>query len=360
MTWGRGYGVPWGGGPLVPPSAPLAEVGGEPTSFVFTDEPDGPLPGSWEFYQLTDDGLGGITGAAEPDPNAYYRVSSGLGLWAYRRTPLSGTPALEQGVAASPSGTLEGRDARASAIFRSPLVLKARSVDLFRFEVVVGLRLQDAGTTFIGGRVRAEWDAGTGWTVPIAVEAVTAAEGPISVIASAPLPDLPDLTDLWAVIENHELEVEVRGSSLTVRMGTLNVTVTVPDDGPAKALLLSRIFNRVGTTVTPAPAFLGFAVQSLRDLERLGPAPQIEGDGSVYEHHQLPKQSILGADLADNSKFKRLGARQFQSKQDQTTSVGNTEYRWNQGDIIRTTERFVGQYLVGIVPDLAAIRGRRE
>lgn len=360
MTWGRGYGVPFGGGPLIPTSQPLAEIAGPPTGFDLTDDPDGPLPGHWEFYALTDDGLGSIDGEAEPNPSVYYRVSNGLGLWAYQRAPLTGTPFVERGVAASPSGVLEGRDARLSAVFRSPLLLRERSVDSFKLEIALGARLVDAGTTFVGGRVRAEWDAANGWTLlPLALDVVRGDGGPLSVIATAPLPDLPDLTDIWANSPDHELEIELRGDALTARLGVVEVTGAVPATGPAKALVLARIFNQTGALIEAPPAFKGFAFSSLRDLDNLGPAPQIPGDRKVYEHPLTPTQRILGAELQDGTRWKRIGARQFEAKTDLVSRVGQTAAVFNAGDVIRVTEKFVGQFLIGYVPDLATIRGRK-
>ncbi len=68
-------------------TAPLSEIAGETTSFDFTAAPDGPLPGLWESYLLSHDGVGAVTWGPEPAPLTYFSIVGGLGLWNYTRTP---------------------------------------------------------------------------------------------------------------------------------------------------------------------------------------------------------------------------------------------------------------------------------
>lgn len=364
MSFGVGFGALFGGGgPLVvADESPVAEVAGDPITFDFTDESNGPLPGTWEAYQYAQ-AAGTTTGSAEPNQDTYYRMLDGLGLWAYTRAPVVGDPHVERGVAASPSGVLVGRDSRLSAIFRSPLELLDGTQDALVFEVIVGARVVGAGATFVGGRARAEWAAGV-WTIPLLIEAVSAAEAPPVVLATATPPDLPDLTDIWAAYPFHELTVELRAGQLDVRLGggVVQVSAAVPRDGPAKPVLIARAYRRVGTFITPVPIFQGLQIQSLRDLERLGDAPLLPGDGH-YEALSMPTASVvlLTHELLFNPEFwKRVGGRRFQAVQDHEAEVQGTRSRWLAGDMVRATEKVTRQEFIPIVPDLSYARDRRE
>lgn len=358
MSWGAGFGGGWGGGPLVAIPNPLSQIAGDPTSFDFTDEPDGPIPGSWEFYQLTTT-AGAVAGGAEPSPSTYYKVKNGLGLWAYTRSPVSGDPFLEQGVAASPSSTLEGRNSRVAAFFVNPVPLLGPGADEFVFEVIVGVRLEDEGTRFVGGRARAHWTSGGGWAPALAVEAVQALSAAPTVLSSATLPETVKDTDLWTNSSQHEVEVEIREGSLTVTFdGHVQTSAVVPADGPGKALLLARVYNRFGTSIVPQPALIGMQLQSLRDAVRLGPAPQLPGDVG-YEAPQLPIRELPASVLLDGALWKRVGARVFEAKTDQEHDVGGNSYVFDEGDLVRATERVQGQFLIPVVPALDRIRGRR-
>ena len=176
MTWGQGYGLPWGSGSLVGVAEPTSQVGGPPITFDLTDEPDGPLPGCWETYVLDTGVAGDVTVSAEGSPDVYYRVLSGLGLWAYTRAPVIsgvGVPFQERGVAAGPAGVLVGRNARMAVVLASPMTLLGDKDEELFYEVSLGLRFTTAPYGFVGGRARAKWEAGV-WTTPMALEAVMA------------------------------------------------------------------------------------------------------------------------------------------------------------------------------------------
>lgn len=361
MSFGVGFGQPFGAEPLVSVGPIVSEVAGDPVTYDFTDEPDGPLPGTWEPYQYSQ-AAGVITGSSEPNPNMYYRVLDGLGLWAYSRSPVVGDPYVERGVAASPAGILVGRDSRLAAIFRSPLDLLDGAQDALVFEVIVGARVVGAGATFVGGRARAEWAAGV-WTTPLAVEAVSASEAPPAVIATAVPPDLPDLTDIWAASPFHELIVELRGEQLDVSLdGVVRVSVVVPQDGPAKPVLIARTYQRLGTLITPIPIFQGFQLQSLRDIERLGGGPQLLGDAH-YDGPTLPTSGVVLLTyelLFDKAFWKRIGGRSFQVVQDHEAEVQGTRSVWLTGDVARAVSKVTQQTFIPVVPDLAHARSRRE
>ena len=120
MTWGLGYGNIYGGGPLAATDSALAAIAGDPVTFDFTDEADNPfLPGAWEHYALEHDGAGAVAWSQEPDPDDFFRIVDGLGLWAFASVPAlpaPATPYAERGYAAGPRGVLEGRNARVSAV----------------------------------------------------------------------------------------------------------------------------------------------------------------------------------------------------------------------------------------------------
>lgn len=357
MSFGVGFGLPFGGGPLVDEGSPIAEVAGDPVTFDFSDEPDGPLPGRWEFYILTTTaGLVAVT--PEPDPDMYFRVVGGLGLWDYLRQPAAGDPFQEQGAAASPTGILVGRNARATAILRAPTELLDTKADSFFYEVALGLRFESDHYSFVGGRARAQWVGGV-WTEPLALEAVQATGQAPAVLSSATIEPDPDPVDTWRVTNQMELEVILRGTALEVSLsGVVLTTATVPADGTAKVVVLIRAYNKTGTLVSAAPTLVALQLQSLRDLERLGPIPQLLG-AVDHEAPQLETTKYLPvAEWLELGFIKRRGSRQFVTVEDFDAEILEVKLGLRVGDVIRAVEPYRGQQLTASVLDLAAARGR--
>lgn len=366
MTWGRGFGQAWGGGPLVPTEDPLAIVGGLPTSFDFTDEPNGPLPGLWETYVLDTDAAGAVVVSAEPDPPSRYKILDGLALWNYARSPAVPAPATafqERGVAAGPSGVLVGRNARVRAILVSPVGLPNPKAAEFFYEIVLGLRFDATNYSYVGGRVRARWAAGV-WVEPITIEAVQATGQAPSALATAPSPDLPDNVDAWRASPTIELAVTVSYDQVDVEVnGVWQTSATIPTDGQPKMVLEMRVYNRLGAFIAPIPVLAALSIQSLRDLERLGPPPQLPGD-SLMESATLPMLQMPVQDLLDSGFLKRIGARRFQATQEfladvgGLSSTGGNRILVREGEVLHARERFEGQALVPVTRDLAFQRGR--
>jgi len=362
MSWGQGFGLPWDGEPLIEMAAPTSEVGSPPTTYDMTDEPDGPLPGLWETYILDTDAVGDVTVSPEPTPATYYRVFNGLGYWVYGRFPTVpglGVPYQERGVAAGPSGVLVGRNASVAAIMETPTALLGDTDDEFFYEVTLGLRFVTEPYGFVGGRARARW-AGGSWVDPIALEAVRSVGQDPAVISAAAFDPASDLTDLWRANSRSELRVTLRGAGMTVDLnGVAHTFASVPSDGPAKPVVMLRVYGRRGAFISPRPALAALQVQSLRDLDRLGPGPQIPGDVWM-EAATLPTIQLPIQDLLDTEFLKRIGSRRFQATREFLADVGANSHRVlvREGEVLHARERFEGQALVPVTRDLAFQRGR--
>ena len=361
MTWGRGFGSPWGGGPLIAVAQPLAEIAGEPTTFDLSDEPDGPMPGQWEFYALDVDVAGDVTVESEVNPTFYYTVKDGLGFWRYTRSPVLPPPATafsERGVAASPSAVLEGRNARASVIAVSPTEALDDTQDELFYEIGVGFRLDPTSYSWVGARMRARWSGGS-WVEPVAVEVVQAAGQAAVVLASATIEPLPDPVDFWRVHPRVEVVATLRGTTLEVEVGGVwRTAATVPAIGPAKPVVFARAYTRLGAFVSPFPTIAAIQFRSLRDLEKLGPPPQLPGDQDLEVIGVLPTLRAPIQELLDGGYLKQVGARRFAALLDFTAEVGEQRWAVRQGELLHARERWEGQAFVPVTRDLAHERAR--
>jgi len=360
MTLGRGLG-PWGSGALVETDQQLAPIAETPFTFDFSDELDGPLPGLWESYVLDTDAAGDVVVTAEPIPADLYSVLGGLGFWEFVRTPVSpgpGVPFTEQGVAAGPSATLEGRNARVSIIAVSPTSILDDTQDELFYEIAVGLRFEVLGHLWVGGRMRARWAAGA-WVEPLAVEVVRAdGQAPV-VLAAAAVEALPDPADFWRVHPTVELEVVLRDQMVAVKVGGVwQTSAAVPAYGPAKAVLFARVYHLAGAVLTPIPAISAMQIQSLRDLGKLGPPPQLPGDSDMESIGVLPTLRAPISDLLEKGYLKRVGSRRFEALVDFQAEVAEQRWFIRQGELLHAREPYVGQALVPVTRDLAHERGR--
>ena len=108
---------------------------------------------------------------------------------------------------------------------------------------------------------------------------------------------------------------------------------------------------------------MALQIQSLRDLERLGPGPQLPGD-VLMETPTLPTIQLPLQDLLDNSFLKRIGSRRFQATQEfladvgGLASTGGNRVLVREGEVLHAREPFVGQALVPVTRDLAFQRER--
>jgi hypothetical protein len=360
MVWGRGQGVPWGGGPVIATEQPLSEIAGAPTSFDFTDEPDGRLPGLWEAYALERDGLGGVVWSAEPSPETFFRVVDGLALWQFTRSPALPPPATaytERGYAAGPSAVAEGRNARASVIARQPeSLLDADYADEFVYSVGLALRLDPSQPRWVGARMRARWSAGV-WVEPFVLE-VVAADGGEPVVLASLVPDAP--LDIWRTQPNAEIAVELRGTEIIATVdGVVELTAQVPDDNyDSQVAVLAQVFNRSGPSIVPLPALVGVMVQSLRDDARPGPSPQIPG-ALHLEAPDFPMMSLPIRDLLDAKLLKQLRGRQFQFTQDTEVEVQHQKFAFKAGEVVRIREKLTTQEFTPTTRDLHFERSRR-
>jgi hypothetical protein len=344
---------------LAPTAKPLAPIGGLPTTFDFTDEPSGPFPGPWEFYRLQHPASGNVNFQVEPQPTLYYKIVDGVGFWVYTRNPLGGVIFNERGVAASPSGILVGRNARVAVILRSPAVLLGDKTDSFFYEVTLGLRFDADQSAFVGGRARAQWAGGV-WTEPLALEAVQATnkQDPV-VLASATIEPEPDPVDHWRANDRMELEVVVRDTTMDVALnGVWRTSATIPADGPAKPILIIRVYNRFGALIAPVATLLAFQLQSLRDFSKLGPPPQLPGDVALEGIGILPTLRAPLPELLELGLLKRVGSRRFEALDDIEAVVGSQSWMVRKGEVLHAREPFVGQALVPVTRDLAHERGR--
>lgn len=359
MTWGSGYGTPWGGGPLTPVAQPVSLVGGDPTSFVFTDEPSGPLPGHWEFFNVQT--AGGVPSTEpEPTPEDFFSIQDGFALWRYTRNPLVGDPFDERGYLASPANVVSGRNVRASVIARTPVDFLDISQDSLVYEVAVVVRGNDDLTDYIGARMSAARSAGV-WTTPIALEVIRAVPGAApAVLEAATFDPDPDPADLWGAAPGGliELEVEVRDGLITASLGgVVQVSATAPDGG-SKVGVFVKAYQEAGGFRTVAPVLAGVSALTLRDLAKLGPPPQVEG-GRHIEAPQIERiYEMPLTEWLEAGWLKRVGARQFEALIDFDAEVLDSRFGIRVGDLIRCAEPYVGQALTKAVIDLHAERGR--
>jgi len=364
MTWGLGHGSVYGGGPLVATGSTLAAIAGVPVTFNFTDEADSPLlPGSWEHYALEYDGAGAVAWLQEPDPDDYFRIVDGLGLWAFTRAPaLPGpaTPYAERGYAAGPSGVLEGRNARASVVVRQPVALLDAEADELRFNVGIALRLDPVTGSWVGARMRAVWQSGV-WVTPLILEVVRATGGDPVVLSSIVPALTPDLLDIWATQQNAELLVELRGDTLIATLdGIITTSAQVPADGEARVALLVETARRYDADIVPLPSVVAFQVLSLRDMERLGPPPAIPG-ASHLEAPSFPMMSLPLRDLLDGNILKQISGRQFMFEREVEVIVAeHLKFRFDQGEVIRSHERLSTQAFVSCTRDLHYERSKKK
>jgi hypothetical protein len=363
MTFGRGFGLPFGGGALVPLDSPLSNVGdAAPVSFDFTVDPDGPLPGAWSFYVLNDNG-GTKSAAAEPGSLTYFRVTGGLGFWKYLRSPsMPGPfdPYLERGLIAAPVGILQGRNARMAVAFVAPPSLLDPSADEFVFEVVLGYRAANVVLDFYGARARATWQAGV-WTTPAVLEVVKFTGGFAAVLDTPSMPPTNEATDFWTAYRYGSLEVTFRDNELTtVLNGVITSVVTIPaTSGDATPIVMVRVYNRTGAVIAPVPAIAGLELQTLRDIDHLGGIFPNPGDADleapIEPVHKLPVQALM-----DQGYLRRKGARTWEVLQDVDVNVFGSVVGLRTGILVRATEPYTSQEVVSVVFDLANIRGLRE
>lgn len=366
MTVGLGNGGPYGDDVLVadPDGLQLSPIAGDPITFDFTDEPDGPLPGLWENYILSHDGAGAISWGEEPAPDTFFLISGGLALWNYTRTPPAPgltDPFTEQGYAAGPRAVLEGRNARVSAIVRQPVALLDADQDELNYSVTIALRVDPVTGSWTGARMRAVWQSGV-WVTPLVLEVVRATGGdPVVLDSAAPTPT-PDLLDIWETQQNAELIVELRGGTLVATLdGIVELTVQVPADGQPKVAFLAETTQLLGTTITPLPTILAVQIQSLRDLERLGPPPAIPGSSHLEAFPFVDTFALPIRDMLDQGLLKQITGRQFQFKEDTEVTVAeHLKYTFNQGEVIRLQEKLTSQNFIPCIRDLHYERSKQK
>ena len=361
MSVGYGVAPAWGGDPLIPtPTVPASEVGDPlPVSIDFSDEPDGPLdPLVWQQFVMGT-AAGVVTGAVEPNPATYFQVLGGLGWWKYLRDPPApADPFAERGYVASPGNILEGGSARVSSFFLAPPDLVDPDQDAFTFEAIVALRAVEDVSDWVGARARAEWSRTSGWTTPLALEIVRAQGAPPVVLASAVLDPELDPVDIWTAGAGGlaELEAELRGDDLTAWVsGRAQVSAQVTVPPRSKLAFWFKVLRTQGATVTSVPAVVGMQVMALRDLERLGPAPAIEG---IIEAPQISTFHLPLREWLTLGWLKRRGARQFEALADFDAEIQEQRIAVRVGDVLLAAEPYVGQEFTKTVRDLAAHRGR--
>jgi hypothetical protein len=362
LTWGQGFGTPWGGGPLIPTTSQLAEIAGAPITFDFTDEPDGAFPGTWERFVITTVAAV-LSGSAEAANLAdyYFMCAGGRGWWRYTRLPAAGTPYEEHGYAASPTGVLVGRNADVAVVVDSPAVVLDPTFDSLTYEVTIGLRASDDVTGFIGGRMRATWSAGV-WSLP-ALECVRSAGGAApTVVASYDFTNCYNRPeDLWNAARLTELRVIVRDDVLTVHLnGGLQLSAPLqPLTDSSKVVLFVRVFNKKGVTVVTKPVVASFMLRSLRNLAKLGGDAPVAGDAELVTP-QLPQLHLPLADLQAKKLVRRTNGREFVFVEEVETNVLGIKRLWNAGAVVVATETPDAMELVPVVVNFAAIRGKRQ
>jgi hypothetical protein len=270
---------------------------------------------------------------------------------------------VEQGFAASPVGILDGRNAEVVLALAPPTDLLDTEADAFAFEVTVGLRCADDASSFVGGRVRAAWAAGV-WTTPVAVEVVQATGAAVVVLASYTFdPEAlgSDLANIWRNAPLHMLTVTLRGDKLTVSLdGAWTVSILgVPLNESPKPFLFAKVGNTYGVGFVAAAFLASVGLRTLRDLERLGPPPQLPGDADL-EAAPVPMLQLPLDELVAAGFLKRTGGRSWEFITEVTTDVLGNKYRWLPGNVIRALEPHKGAPLVPVIVDLATLRHTRE
>jgi hypothetical protein len=364
MTVGLGDGGPYGSDTLVEGDDQLSPIAGDPITFDFSDEPDGGLPGMWENYILSHDGAGAVSWGEEPAPDTYFSVAGGLALWSYTRTPPvpgAGNPFTEQGYAAGPRAVLEGRNARVSAIVRQPVALLDAGQDELTYSVTIALRLDPTTGSWVGARMRSVWQSGV-WVTPLVLEVVQATGGDPVVLGSAAPAPTPDLLDIWETQPNAELIVELRGDTLVATLDdVVEASAQVPADGPPRVAFLVETAQQVGAAITPLPTVVAFQIQSLRDLERLGPPPAIPGSSHLEAFPFSDTMALPIRDMLDEGLLKQVTGRQFQFKQDTEVTVAeHLKFTFNAGEVIRLQEKLTTQVFIPCIRDLHVERSKRK
>lgn len=363
MTLGRGYGVPFGGGPLVPTQEPATDVGDLPTEINFADEPDGKFPATWEFIQRFTTG-GIVSGAADPSPSPiYYLVNSGLARFNYTQQPFTGDNS-ERGYIAGPTGIIVGANCEMTAVFVAPPTLLDLSQDSFTFDFILAVRANDDFSSFVGARVRAAWDNVSGWTTPVAVEAVQQTPSGLVVLGSATFDPsaFRALIDVWT-LPMAQLRVNVVGDTLLAELnGVWQALATVEDTNSAKVGLLVKAFHQRGAARTAPGTISAVQFRTLRDLARLGPGDPIAGN-LLMDAPPTTDQFLLPlTDLVAKGFLKRRGGRQWIATQDFQVEVDQFSdglHTLTTGSIVTAVEPFAGQDLVPCVVDFITLRARR-
>jgi|CXWL01.1.fsa_nt_gi hypothetical protein len=365
MPFGSGFPVAFGGEGVVPLSEPRSNVGDPPVGFDFTTDPDGPLPGAWEFFVLEDDGAGNKTTQPEADPTYYFRVADGLGWWRYTRQPTIpglGAPFQERGALASPVGIILGPCCELELALRRPPDLLDGKADEFVYEVILGFQGDQAATSFYGARLRANWSGGV-WAPAVAFDLVRAqGQNPGQLVAFTFDPvNVP--TDVWLAAPLCGLKLNVRNTLLQGFFNDVAVLETAVPNTGGRVIVLARVYNRFGAAIVPVPVIAGFTLQTLRDLVSLGPTPAIPGQ-SVLEAAQLPVVRLPMNELVDAGFFKRVGARVWRCVADVEVNVQGFKNAYRVGEVLRLAEpageKALTQPLVSVIADLSGIRAARE
>jgi len=366
MTFGAGWGPQWGGNDPLDPAKPVSTIAGTPTSFNFSDEQDGPLPGLWGFFALDVDGGGLVSAETETSVNAYYRIINSLALWDYTRSPtVGGPPYAERGVLASPSGILASHNARSFILVKAPTELLDTTQDELFWEVTLALRFDPTNYSYIAARARARWEAGV-WTTPLALEAISVVgtNAPTVLAELVGVDDIapPKPAEVWTTQEFAELSIEVRDTTMVVGLnGIYELSVQVPATARIGVGIELRVYNRKGALLTALPSLQALSVQSLRDLSRLGPPPQIDGgprlDAPVFPILRVPVQDMMNQ---SPPLLRQISGRQFEALVSFVAEVpGFSRFRVDEGEVLRATEKYVGQTFVPMIRDLAAQRARK-
>lgn len=294
-------------------------------------------------------------------PTSAWSMASGCGSTpAPRRCLVWAPPTRSVGSWWGPANALEGRNARVSVSARQPFLLVDEDADEFYYSVGIAMRLDPTRPRWVGARMRARLLAGV-WTVPMVLEVVGADGGEETVAASIVPPAEPNPLDLWRVQPSVELEVELRGPTLIATVGgVLVLEAQVPDDNyDSQVAVMVQVYNRAGAVLVPVPSINVVTVQSLRDLTRLGPPPQIPG-GLHLEAPDFPMMKLPIRDLLDQKLIKQLRGRQFQFVQETEVEVQHQKFRFNEGEVVRILEKLSSQDFIPSTRDLHFERTRKN